>query len=145
MPDISDEPDRLEWIEGTPLALLVGRSEQEPSDSRCLLALYASVPYKGLYLYMPQFEYRRLFQAHWSKMGFYRVDQKKCMTFTKCRLHLLANPTTHVKVVHFFWSTLYIRQVWKWQFSSDHWWGPRIVASYHIWPWKMLFLDFWQG
>ena len=37
MPDISDEPDRLEWVEGTPLALLVGRSEQEPSDSRCLL------------------------------------------------------------------------------------------------------------
>ena len=39
-------------------------------------------------------------------LNYYRVDQKKCTTFTKCRLHLLANPTTHVKVVHFFWSTL---------------------------------------
>ena len=48
MPDISDQPDRLEWVEGTPLALLVGRSEQETSDYRCLLALYAPVPYKGL-------------------------------------------------------------------------------------------------
>ena len=48
MPDISDEPDKVEWVEEAPLALLVGRSEQEPSDSQCLLALYASVPYKGL-------------------------------------------------------------------------------------------------
>ena len=48
MPDISDEPDKVEWVEEAPLSLLVGMSEQEPSDSRCLLALYASVPYKGL-------------------------------------------------------------------------------------------------
>ncbi len=39
MPDISDEPDKVEWVEETPLALLVGKSEQEPSDSRCPLAL----------------------------------------------------------------------------------------------------------
>ena len=32
----------------------------------------------------------------------YRVDQKKCTTFTKCRLHLLANPTTHCKSRTFF-------------------------------------------
>ena len=27
---------------------------------------------------------------------------KKCTTFTKCRLHLLANPTTHYKSGSFF-------------------------------------------
>ena len=70
MPDISDEPDRLEWVEGTPLALLVGRSEQEPSDSRCPLALYAMHLFHTK-AYRPQFEYRRLFQVHWSKIGFY--------------------------------------------------------------------------
>ena len=66
MPDISDEPDKVDVVEEAPLALLVGRSEQETSDYRCLLALYAPVPYNR-----PQFEYRRLFQVHWSKIGFY--------------------------------------------------------------------------
>ena len=43
MPDISDEPDKVEWVE----------------EARHTKA------------YRPQFEYRRLFQVHWSKVGFY--------------------------------------------------------------------------
>ena len=50
------------------------------------------------------------------------------MTFTKCRLHLLANPTTHCKSRTFFWSTLYIIILFKEQVAFV----PVTYASEHM-------------